>query len=152
MIHPTSLTTAWFIGFLIATSTLPAALAEQKQDFGPYEIHYMALPTTVLQPEIARKFGLVRSKTAGFLNVSVFKNLPDGSRQPVAAFIRGHIKNPLQQQRPLEFTRMNEGKHLYQVANFWYSQGEMMTFALEVLADPNAAPFALKFSQALYPD
>ena len=134
--------------FFLATS----AQAEQKQVFGDYEIHYIALPTTVLQPAIAKQYGLVRSKVAGFINVSVLKKLPDGSKKPVAAFIRGSIKNMLQQQRSLEFMRISEGRSLYQIASFWYSQGEIMTFNLEIQADPNSAPFAIKFSQALYPD
>lgn len=141
--------TIFFFAVLLAMTPVRA---EQKQEFGDYEVHYIALPTTVLQPEIAKQFGLVRSKTSGFLNISIFKNLPDGQKQPVAAFIRGKIKNLQQQQRNLEFTRINEGKHVYQVANFWYSQGELMTFTLDIQADPNAAPFAMKFSQALYPD
>jgi hypothetical protein len=136
----------------LAISALTPVAAEQKQDFGPYEVHYIALPTTVLQPEIAKQFGLVRSKTTGFLNVSVIKNLPDGTKKSVTAFIRGSIRNLLQQQRALEFSRVSEGQSIYQIANFWYSQGELMTFKLEIQADPQLAPFSMKFNQALYPD
>ena len=125
---------------------------EQKQEFGPYEIHYIALPATVLQPEIAKKFDVVRSKTSGFVNISVFKTLEDGSRQTLSPFIRGSVSNSFQQKRPLEFSRHYEGDAVYQLANFWYSQGETMTFNLEILADPNDRPITMKFSQALFPD
>jgi len=135
---------------LLLSST--KAIAEQKQEFGRYEIHYMALPTTVLQPEIAKQFGLVRSKTSGFMNISVIENLADGTKKPVAAFIKGTIRNSVQQQRQLEFSRIYEGQSLYQIANFWYSQGEIMTFNLEIMADPNDKPITMKFSQALFPD
>ena len=126
--------------------------AEQKQVFGDYEIHYIALPTTVLEPEIAKQYQLVRSKSTGFLNISVLKTQEDGSKKAVSAFIKGSIKNLVQQKRELEFSRINEGSAIYQLANFWYSQGEMMTFDLEVQADPNQGPMHIRFSQALYPD
>jgi len=126
--------------------------AEQKQEFGPYEVHYIALPTTILEPTVAQQMGLVRSKSSGFLNISVIKNLEDGSKKSVAAFIKGSIRNRVQQKRSLEFIRKYEGRAVYQLANFWYSQGEIMTFTLEIQADPNNPPFSIKFNQALYPD
>ncbi len=142
-----------FWGCLIALygfSTLTQA--EQKQEFGDFEVHYIALPSTILDPAIAKQYDIPRSKVAGFLNVAVLKKQPDGTSKPVSAFIRGSVKNLIQQKRDLEFTRIAEANSVYQIASFWYSQGEMMEFNLEIQADPNAGPFRLKFHQALYPD
>ena len=135
---------------LLFTACLAAA--EQKQEFGDYEVHYIALPTTVLSAEVAKQYQLARSKSTGFLNISVLKKQPDGSTRAISAFIRGSIRNMVQQQRQLEFSRISEGDAVYQIAQFWYSQGENMIFELEVQADPNQGPFSLRFTQALYPD
>ncbi|WP_020406015.1 DUF4426 domain-containing protein [Hahella ganghwensis] len=129
-----------------------AANAEQKQVFGDYEVHYIALPTTVLDPAIAKQYNLVRSKSTGFLNISVLKKQPDGTTRAISAFIRGHVRNLVQQQRELEFSRVSEGSAVYQIAQFWYSEGENMVFELEVQADPEQGPFSLRFSQSLYPE
>ncbi|ABC33006.1 conserved hypothetical protein [Hahella chejuensis KCTC 2396] len=127
------------------------ALAEQKQVFGDYEIHYIALPTTILDPEVATRYELPRSKSTGFVNISVLKKQEDGSMRAVSAFIRGKVNNPVQQSRSLDFRRINEGDALYQIAQFWYSQGEVLTFQLEIQADPNQGPFSLRFHQELFP-
>jgi len=132
--------------------TANLAVAEQKQEFGDYEVHYIALPTTVLSTEVAKQYKLARSKSTGFLNISVLKKQPDGSTRAVSAFVRGSTRNMVQQQRQLEFARISEGDAVYQIAQFWYSQGENMIFELEVQADPNQGPFSLRFTQALYPD
>ncbi len=126
--------------------------AEQMQAFGDYEVHYIALPTTVLSAEVAKQYKISRSKSSGFLNISVLKKQPDGTTRAVSAFVRGSFRNMVQQQRQLEFSRISEGEAVYQVAQFWYSQGENMIFELEIQADPNQGPFDLRFTQALYPD
>ncbi|MDG9667099.1 DUF4426 domain-containing protein [Hahella sp. CR1] len=129
-----------------------SALAEQKEVFGDYEIHYIALPTTILDPDVATRYELPRSKSTGFVNISVLKKQEDGSLRAVSAFIRGKVNNPVQQSRDLEFRRINEGEALYQIAEFWYSQGEVLTFQLEIQADPNQGPFSLRFNQELFPE
>ncbi|MBK8970827.1 MAG: DUF4426 domain-containing protein [Hahellaceae bacterium] len=137
---------------LVSTLALAPAQAEQKVDYGDYEIHYIAVPTTLLEPEIAKAYGLERSKSTGMLNVSVLKKQPDGSTRAVGAFVRGKLTNDVQQERELEFTRVAEGEAIYSIAPFWYSQGQPYTFQLEVQADPEKGAFPVRFSQTLYPD
>ena len=147
-----------FFSFLLSSSMLlwclspHPALAEQKAVYGDYEIHYVAIPTTLLQPDIAKAYGLVRSKTSGMLNVSVLKHQADGSTRPLAAFVRGTLTNDIQQRRDLEFTLVSEAYAIYSIAAFWYSPGQSYVFKLEIQADPEKGPFPISFSQALYPD
>ncbi|WLQ13679.1 DUF4426 domain-containing protein [Hahella aquimaris] len=138
--------------FIVLAMAARSALAEQKEVFGDYEIHYIALPTTILDPDVATRYKLPRSKSTGFVNISVLKKQEDGSLRAVSAFIRGKVNNPVQQSRDLEFRRINEGEALYQIAEFWYSQGEVLTFQLEIQADPNQGPFSLRFNQELFPE
>ncbi|OZG74764.1 hypothetical protein BTA51_04420 [Hahella sp. CCB-MM4] len=138
--------------FILLSLFVTFANAEQKQVFGDYEVHYIALPTTVLDPAIAKQYNLARSKSTGFLNVSVLKKQADGTTRAISAFVRGHVRNMVQQQRELEFSRISEGSAVYQIAQFWYSEGENMVFELEVQADPEQGPFSLRFSQAIYPE
>ena len=51
----------------------PWAAAEQSQTFGDYEIHYNALTTDQLSPEVAKAYGIVRSGSRAMLNVSVLR-------------------------------------------------------------------------------
>ncbi len=46
-----------------------ASFAEQKQDFANLEVHYIALPSTFLEPYIATQYDLKRSKYTGLVNI-----------------------------------------------------------------------------------
>ncbi len=128
------------------------AQAEQKEVYGDYEVHYIALPSTILQPDIAQRYQLPVSKAAGFLNISVLKVEEDGSKRPIHAFVTGNVRNDVQQVRDLSFRKVTEQNAVYSIASFWYSPGEIYEFRLNVQADPEKGPFSLRFSQALYPD
>lgn len=142
------------MGLLLATMSM--AFETQQEFTGSdgvrYEVHYIAIPTTLLEPEIAATYQLVRSKSTGLLNVSVNRVEPDGKRRAIPAFVRGDVVNDVQQRRALEFQRITEGDAVYAIAPFWYSAGQIYTFDLEIQADPEQGPFRLRFTQALYPD
>ncbi len=55
-----------------------AAKAEQQAGaqykiLGPFEVHYIAFPSTFIQPDIAKNYDLVRSPSKGIINISVLK-------------------------------------------------------------------------------
>ena len=84
------------------------AQAEQMQKIGEYEVHYIVVPTTFLQPHIARQYGLTRSRNRALVNVSVLLN-----NKPVQAKITGEYKNLLSQIIPLSFSEVREGSAIY---------------------------------------
>ena len=77
---------ALLASFLIALP-LPAQ-AEQARDFGDYVIHYNALTTDFLAPEVARDYGIRRSKHRGLVNISVQKKTAAAAGDPVAARVK----------------------------------------------------------------
>ncbi len=50
---------------------LPAT--ESSKDFGDYVLYFNALNTDQLTPDIAREYGIVRSKSRAMLNVSIHR-------------------------------------------------------------------------------
>src|SRR5690554_6647377 len=60
-------------GLLLLFSSLSMANSrgEQKQVFGDYEVHYIGLTSSFLSPETAQAYGIQRSRTMGFLSISV---------------------------------------------------------------------------------
>ena len=61
--------------FVLALHWPLSATAEQSDFFGDYTVHYNALPTDVLQPAVARSYGITRSKNRVLLNVSALKKV-----------------------------------------------------------------------------
>jgi len=130
----------------------PIAQAEQSLTQNGYEIHYNAFNSSFITPEVAQQNGLTRSKVMGLINVSVLKVGADGTKTPTTAIISGEAKNLLQQLKPLEFTKIDEGNAIYYISSFRFSDEELLNFVLQVQPDPNQSPIEVRFSQTFYED
>ncbi|MDY6993075.1 MAG: DUF4426 domain-containing protein, partial [Pseudomonadota bacterium] len=51
----------------VLCAVMPLAYAEQSKEVGAYKIHYNAINTSMLQPEIAKSYQIIRSRTRGLL-------------------------------------------------------------------------------------
>ncbi len=151
-VHRYSLTyTFWlcFVSLMVASQT---ARAEQKEDFGDFEIHYSAFVSTFLTPEVAAQYQLKRSKAIGVVNISVLRKNGDSLPTAVGSGMEGLLTNDVQQQRPLSFRRITEGKAIYYIAEFQFVQSELLTFNITAYPDGSSAPLKLRFTQHFYND
>ncbi len=124
--------------------------AEQFQAFDHYEVHYSALNTTFLLPEVAKTYAIQRSKVRGLINVAVLDSA-DG-KKPVTAQVTGGIRNLVGQLQPLTFRLVREGIAVYYIAEFRFTDDEILNFDLQVQADPNKPAHELAFKQHFYVD
>eukprot|EP00213_Chloropicon_mariensis_P000134 CAMPEP_0197478512 /NCGR_PEP_ID=MMETSP1309-20131121/27073_1 /TAXON_ID=464262 /ORGANISM="Genus nov. species nov., Strain RCC998" /LENGTH=81 /DNA_ID=CAMNT_0043019929 /DNA_START=74 /DNA_END=316 /DNA_ORIENTATION=- len=53
-----------------------------SKDFGEYKVLWSVLPSTFLDPEVAKANNLQRSKGIGIVNISIMKENEDGSMSP----------------------------------------------------------------------
>ena len=67
-----------------------AALAQQSQDFETHEVHYNALNTSLISPQMALAYGIRRSANRALLTVTVLKKEPDAYGTPVHAAIKAN--------------------------------------------------------------
>lgn len=104
-------------------------IAEQKTQLGPWDVHYIAMPSTLIDPAIAQAYQLERTKFQGLINISVLK-ISDQSAQQVS--IEGMAKNLLGQQKELVFREVVEGKAIYYLAQLPYRNEERFTFTLQI--------------------
>ena len=128
------------------------ALAEQKVTQGKYEVHYNAFNSTFLQPNVAQSYGIKRGKTRGLLNVSVLEKQADGSTKPVVAVVNGKATNLTSQEQALNFRQIRETNALYYIAEYAFTDDQVLRFNLQVQADPNSAATNIKFEQRFYAD
>ena len=132
------------IGLLAALLTLPA-LAERKHSVGEYDIHYVAVNSGFLQPDIAAAAGLVRSKTQGVINVAALK-----AGKASTAQVSGQVKNLLGQSSALTFRQVTESGAIYYLAQFPFSSREILSFTLDVRQGDDA--HRITFNQEMFPD
>lgn len=140
-------------GFLFLVSSLAMAdsRGEQKQTFGDYEVHYIGLTSNFLSPEVAQAYKIERSRTLGFLSISVLKKQPQGQLPvPVSAKVTGHIKNLLSQSRDLDFREIKETGSVYYISTFRFDDEDMYNLRLQVKPEGQERSFDVKFSQRFY--
>ena len=138
---------------LLAVLSLSAvaltAHAEISQKFGTLEIHYNALSTEDLLPEVARSYKIERSKTRGILTMSVLKRNQLGALNPVAAKIDAYFVNPQQQLARVNMREIREGSAIYYLGEFRVTPPETLNFttSVEVAGEPKRE---MKFEQKFY--
>lgn len=133
------------------------ALAEQKKVFdGPegseYELHYIALNSTFLEPDIAKQYGLIRSKAMGLVNISLIQVMADGTRKATKAIVQGLVTNEIQQQNALSFKQVIEGPATYYLAQAQYAETKPLRFDIQIFAPGVSDPLLLRFSHAFFND
>ncbi|XKH59842.1 DUF4426 domain-containing protein [Halomonas sediminis] len=126
------------------------ALAQQYTQVGDYEIHYSAVNTSFLTPEVAQANNIQRSQGIALLNVSVLETQPDGSSRPVSASVQGSVSGLTDTPRNLAFRTVHDGDSTYQLATFRIQEDEPMRFDLDVRYDRNQAPAEVSFIQRFY--
>jgi hypothetical protein len=125
------------------------AHAEISQKFGPLEIHYNALTTDELLPEVARAYKIERSKTRGLVTMSVLKQNKMGVASPVPAKLTVYVTNLTQQLSNVEMREIREGTAIYYLGEFRVAPPDTLKFTVtvEVAGEPT---HEMVFSQQFY--
>jgi hypothetical protein len=121
------------------------AFAEQKETLGNWDVHYIAFNSTFITPDIAKHYGIVRSKYNGVINISVL-NISDKEAQP--AVLTGSARNLLGVNKELTFKEIMEGDAIYYIAVLPFSDQE--TFRIAVDINDGNDQQVLKFQHKFY--
>lgn len=137
--------------FVITFSLLAIAdaNAENMKKLGSMNVHYMAIGSTFFTPEIAKAYGITRSRYNGLINISVLDNTKAGNPAKTIS-INGQAKNNLGQFKNLAFEEVQEGDAIYYLAQVSYNDEETLHFTLEI--NDGKEQQTLKFSQKFYVD
>jgi len=126
------------------------ATAEQKKVFGNFEVHYMGLTTSDLDADVARAYGITRSRNVGYLMISLLKT--DEGDMPIAwnGKLEAKMSNLLGQSKELEFIRIQETNALYFYSTFDFYDANHYRFKVKVTPDGQKRTFDVKFDQKFY--
>jgi hypothetical protein len=120
---------------------------------GDFTVHYLAVNSTFLEPQIAAQYGIERGSRLGFINVAVLRNETDSSiGTPVAATLTGSKFNLMQQSSPLQFKEVREGEAIYYIAQFDFSDAETLRFEIAVQPEDKGEPQKITWNTQLYAD
>ncbi|MFT5085430.1 MAG: hypothetical protein ACI9Y1_003491 [Lentisphaeria bacterium] len=143
----------FFIALLMFfSSTLQAQQTEtftQQTDVDGFTVRHVVFNSTFLLPEVAKAYGIKRSKYESLLNVSLS---PNGQSGGLPAAIEGTATNLMQQQKSLKFIEINEENTTYYLAPVRVGNEEFLRFQLSLTPFGRKVPLTVKFSQKVYAD
>jgi hypothetical protein len=140
-------------GAAVDSQPPPARPAEDThRDFGQYEVHYNALRTDELTPDVARAYGIERSGNRVLLNVSLLAKSTDGRTTPVDGEVHASAYNLNGQLKDLEMRRIQEGTSIYFIGEVGISGNEILVFDIDARPREGGEAFAVQFKREFYAD
>ncbi|MFP4209034.1 MAG: DUF4426 domain-containing protein [Wenzhouxiangella sp.] len=125
--------------------------AQQAEDLGAYRVHYSAINTSQLSPEVARAFGIQRSTSRALLNLAVLGKREDALDEPMRAHIEVEAVNIAGQRRPIELREVTEQEAIYYIGTFRIHNEERITFRVDVAPEGiSGPPRSFRFQQQFF--
>jgi len=123
-----------------------------SKTFGDYVLHFNAISTDQLAPEVARAYNIVRSKNRAMLTVSIIKGNEGsaGESQPgdvtaTAANLTGQIKN-------LSLREIRENEAIYYIGDVAVANAETLVFDIDAIPEGSTNQFSVRFSRQFFAD
>jgi len=136
---------------LFAVLTSLPAIAQQAQEFGDYVVHYNALSSSLLTPEVAKAYGIRRSDSRALINISVLKNTGEQTATAVKAVVSTSGRNLTGQTRNVEMREVDDGDGaIYYIGELSVRNMETFDFTAVVTPEGQSKPLNVKFRQQFY--
>jgi hypothetical protein len=136
------------LALTISVALAPAALAEQSRKFGDMEVHYNAISTNDLTPEVARNYGIERSKNRGLLTVSVLRKNKLGVAEPIPASIKAWSVNVYQQAKNIDMREVKEGAAIYYLGEFRVAAPDTLKFKIGATPTGGTQELQVEYTRA----
>jgi hypothetical protein len=118
------------------------------QDFGNYSLHYNALRTDSLTPDVARTYGIQRSSNRVMLTVTMLRKdetSPQG--KPVDGTVEVSAYNLNGQLKGIEMRRVSEGDAIYYIGEVSISGTEILAFEISATPSGETTPMTVKLQR-----
>ncbi len=139
----------------VYAQTQPESANERSKTNEGYAIHYNTLNTTFLMTEVAKKYGITRSKNRAMLNVSVRKGGGLGKflqTQAVKAKVTVQATNLANQLETINMWEVLDGDAIYYIGTFAITDEETFKFTITVDPENKGSVHEIKFRQQFFVD
>lgn len=118
---------------------------------GEYTVHYNAMPSTTLSPDIATRYGITRSSNRALINVSVMKGARAAEAVAVPARIEAAATNLNGQRQGLNLREVRDRGAIYYLGEARIEERDTLDFDL-VVTPEGAPPVTVRYRQEFWPD
>jgi hypothetical protein len=134
-------------------SAPPAQRSEESfTEFGPYQIHFNAVRSDTLTPEVARAYGIERSKNRVMLNVTVLRKDGAAEGKPVEAKVSVDAYNLNGQLKAMPIRRVNEGTAIYYIGETGINGAEILAFDIKATPTNDTMVLEAKLRREFFSD
>jgi hypothetical protein len=139
-------------GNVDVTSTQDGVLSatESNKDFGEYTLYFNALLTDQLSPDIAREYGIVRSKSRALLNVSIHRKLADGRTEAVTGAVSASAINLNGQLKTMTLREVREDTAIYYIGELGITDGEVLIYTIDATPSNDPSRFTVRFKKQFF--
>lgn len=125
---------------------------DTQKDFDGLEVHYNAIRTDQLTPEVARVYGIERSPNRVLLNVAMLTKIPGGAAKPVDGTVSASAHNLNGQLKSLAMRRVQEGAAVYFIGEVGISGEEILVFDIDVEPATGGGRRSVQFKREFFGD
>lgn len=135
-----------------AVSAAPAMepATSSSRDFGNYVLHFNAIRTVSLTPEIAKIYNITRSANRAMLNVSLVKKVDGTPGVPVAGSIAAKAVNLNGQLKDLTLREIREGDAIYYIGDVLVADDETLVFTVEATPADETSLYSVRFQREFF--
>ncbi|HMB57007.1 MAG TPA: DUF4426 domain-containing protein [Arenimonas sp.] len=133
----------------LSSLALPMLAAAQSVTAGDITVHYSAIPTTTLTPDVARQYGITRSASRALINIAVRKGKL-GSDVAVPSKVSATVTNLNGQRQSLVLREVKEGDAVYYLGETRIDGHETLSFEIEVTPTGRSEPIRASFRQEFF--
>lgn len=127
---------------------LPAT--ESSKDFGDYVLYFNALKTDQLSPDIAREYGIVRSKSRALLNVSMHRKHANGQTEAVTGAVSASAINLNGQLRTMTLREVREEAAIYYIGELAITDGEVLIYTIDAVPINDQSRYTVRFKKQFF--
>lgn len=121
-----------------------------SKDFGDYVLHFNAISTDQLTPEVAKAYDITRSRNRALLNVSIIRKAEGTTGQPVAGKVNALIANDTGQVKESTVREIREGEAIYYIADCAVSNAETLVFTVKATPADSNREISVRFTRTFY--
>lgn len=125
---------------------------ESSRAFGDYELHFNALGTNQLTPEIAGEYGIVRNPNRVMLTLSILDTTGGGIGSAVSGSVEASAINLTGQFKNIPVREIDEGDAIYYIGETTVADTETLIFTVDVTPADEPDPFTVKFQKQFFVD
>ena len=135
-----------------ARSQVVLASTETSKDFGDYVVHFNALSTSRLSPEVARQYDIARSDNRAILNVSIIQKNEGKLGTSVSGAVSVSAINLTGQLKNITVREIRENEAIYYIGEALVSDKETMIFTIDVTPLNEASRFSIRYMKQFFVD